>query len=401
MNAKPPRFDEAALRERCEATTGLCDWGDPGFEEPLQVLLASYREAPLHDAGAGLLERSLLRSLGLRLRLVDWLRRYPEIEDEEIRSPIIVVGMMRSGTTLMQRLLAAHPDLLCTFGWEALEPVPREGFPSESPDPRIESGRQRDATIRRYTPELFAIHPSEAEAAEEEIIFLADAFLSHVPEASAHLPLYRSWIDQADFTPAYRHLRQVLQCLQWQKRARGAQARRWVLKSPAHLGYLETLLTAFPGAHVVHMHRDPRASIASGASLNRVLWKMHSDTVESRVVGSQWLERMHWASQRALESRKRLPEHGFTDIRFDELARAPLDQVARVCAAAGLPTGDAPMSAVRAWQEADRDTPHPTHHYELGEFGLEGAAVDEMFVDYRRAFLEAPHGAETGERSST
>ncbi len=60
---------------------------------------------------------------------------------------------------------------------------------------------------------------------EEEIVFLADAFLSHVPEAGAHVPAYRSWIDGQDFAPAYAYLHRMLQFLQWQKRRRSERRR--------------------------------------------------------------------------------------------------------------------------------------------------------------------------------
>ena len=99
----------------------------------------------------------------------------------------------------------------------------------------------REAKSRELAPELFAIHPMYAREAEEEIVFLADAFLSHVPESGAHLPHYRSWLDEQDFAPAYDYLHRMLQFLQWQKRQRGLDGQRWVLKSPAHLGYLDAV----------------------------------------------------------------------------------------------------------------------------------------------------------------
>jgi Sulfotransferase family len=49
----------------------------------------------------------------MRLRAQEWIRRHPEILQETITAPIVVVGMMRSGTTLLQRLLAADPRLHC------------------------------------------------------------------------------------------------------------------------------------------------------------------------------------------------------------------------------------------------------------------------------------------------
>ena len=122
-----------------------------------------------------------------------------------------------------------------------------------------------------------------------KIVFLADAFLSHVPESGAHVPAYRSWIDTQDFAPAYDHLHRMLQLLQWQQRQRGETADRWVLKTPAHLGYLDDLRARFPGLHVVHLHRDPVETIASGASLNATLHAMHADTVDLHRIGSEWI----------------------------------------------------------------------------------------------------------------
>ena len=148
-------------------------------------------------------------------------------------------------------------------------------------DPRIAISEAREAKSRELAPELFAIHPMYAREAEEEIVFLADAFLSHVPESGAHLPNYRSWLDEQDFTPAYDYLHRMLQFLQWQKRpARGpASAALGARSRPAHLGLSgRCCARSFPDLHIVHMHRDPRTTIASGASLNATLHAMHADT---------------------------------------------------------------------------------------------------------------------------
>ncbi len=189
--------------------------------------------------------------------------------------------MMRSGTTLLQRLLAADTRLHCARGWEVVEAAPKLDYDFTGTDPRIAISEARENKSRELAPELFAIHPMYASEAEEEIVFLADAFLSHVPESGANLPHYRSWLDTQDFAPAYAYLHRMLRFLQWQKRRRGGvTAGRWVLKSPAHLGYLDTLRAEFPDVHVVHMHRNPRTTVASGASLNATLHAMHADSVD-------------------------------------------------------------------------------------------------------------------------
>ncbi len=284
-------FEVGTVLADAQRKEALTDWGPGEFERPLGVLLADYAravsKADLNAVGVHILRSGLVHSLRMRLRAQEWVRRHPEILDERVAAPIVVVGMMRSGTTLLQRLLAADPRFHCAYGWEVVEVAPRLDHRFGGVDPRIAVSEAREAKSRELAPELFAIHPMYARQAEEEIVFLADAFLSHVPESGAHLPVYRSWLDEQDFAPAYDYLHRMLRFLQWQKRQAGSTARRWVLKSPAHLGYLDTLRAQFPDLHLVHMHRDPRTTIASGASLNATLHAMHADTVDRKRVGAR------------------------------------------------------------------------------------------------------------------
>ncbi len=388
----PTGFGEAAILADARAVDGLRDFGDEGFREPLGVLLAALAAAPLHDLGAVILRGSVVRSLANRLRAQYWFARRPEIADEVIEAPLVVVGMMRSGTTLMQRLLASDPRHCCTLGWEALEPAPRLGAePADraEPDLRIAAAEARDAQTRAFAPELFAIHPSYAHRAEEEIMFLADAFLSHVPEASCDVPAYRSWLDDQDFTPGYRHLYRMLQLLQWQKKQRGGLCARWVLKTPAHLGYLDTLFATFPGAHVVHMHRDPLDTIPSGASLNTTLWRMHADDVDPSRVGRQWIERMAWTNRRALAVRDRMPDadQRFTDVWFRDAVSDPLGQVQRIYDAVGTELTVEARVAMTAWLAEDAREKLPAHRYTAEAFGLSEREIREEFAEYTSRFI--------------
>jgi hypothetical protein len=384
-------FDLATVLADAQRKEALTDWGPGQFERPLSVLLADYAEADLNAVGVHILRSGIVHSLRMRLRAQEWIRRHPDILGERIIAPVVVVGMMRSGTTLLQRLLAADPRFNCAYGWEVVEVAPRLDHRFTGLDPRIAISEAREGKSRELAPDLFAIHPMYAREAEEEIVFLADAFLSHVPESGAHLPTYRSWLDEQDFSPAYDYLHRTLQFLQWQKRQRGQVPQRWVLKSPAHLGYLDLLRARFADVHIVHMHRDPRATVASGASLNATLHAMHADTVDLDRVGAQWLQRMGWTNDRAMEIRDGWAmETGgdaarVTDIAFDDAVADPIGQVARVYDAVGLPlTVEAEGAMLRWLDERPRETARPA--YTLENYGLRPEQVDERFTLYNKRF---------------
>jgi hypothetical protein len=380
-------FEEGRLLASAVRIAGSDDFGPEPFLEPLRVLLDSLRAAPLNDLGAVILRGSLLRSLSQRLRAQAWFEACPEILDEPVDAPIVVVGMMRSGTTLLQRVLAADPRLACAHGWEVGEPAPRPGWDPAAVDPRIADAEAREEQTRTFAAELFSIHPTYVHEAEEEIVFLADAFLSHIPEASCDVPSYRAWLDAQDFAPAYRWLRRMLQLLQWQQRARGEPVRPFVLKTPAHLGYLDTLLAEFPDAHLVHTHRDPAEVIASGASLNAALWRTHCDDVDPHEVGRQWLERMGWACDRALGSRDRIPPSAVSDVRFTDAVADPVGTAAAVLDAAGPGATEESAAAMRAWIARDRDREAlPAHRYAPEDFGLTAEGIRERFADYLLRF---------------
>lgn len=393
----PSPFDAAGVLADAQRRETLTDWGPGQFERPLSVLLADYDsallKADLNAVGTHILRSGIVHSLRMRLRAAEWIRRHPEILQERIVAPVVVVGMMRSGTTLLQRLLAADPRFQCAYGWEVVEVAPRLDYRFRGVDPRIAVSEAREAKSRELAPELFAIHPMYATEAEEEIVFLADAFLSHVPESGAHLPNYRRWLDEQDFTPAYEYLHRMLRFLQWQKRQRFPEGcsspQRWVLKSPAHLGYLDLLRAQFPDLHIVHMHRNPRTTIASGASLNATLHAMHADAVDRHRVGAQWLARMGWANDRAMAVRDGWADDAarVTDVGYDNAVTDPIRQVARVYDAVGLPLTSQAETAMARWlDERPREADRPP--YTLADYGLRPEQVDERFALYNKRFRQ-------------
>jgi len=382
-------FDEAGLLAEARSQTGLKNFGGDEFREPLGILLGALREeAQLNELGRSTLRARILGCLETRLKTQSWFARHPEILEEEIGAPLVVVGLMRTGTTMLQRIIACDPRLHAAMWWETRFPAPHEGIDWSEPDPRIAIAEAEIAAILEADPRQASIHPWNAQAPDEEILLLEPSFLSHVPEAFANIPSYRSWINEQDWTPAYAYLKKLLQFLQWQKRQRGEVRERWVLKTPGHLGYVDTLFSVFPGARVIQTHRDPIETVPSAASMNHSLWALYSDVDLPNAVGSQWQERLEWGTLRAMESRKRCGENRFVDIWFRDVLKDPIREIERAYGAFGIEMTPAARAAMEQWRSDNPRDKRPPHQYALADYGLTEAGIKAAFAAYREKFIE-------------
>ena len=384
-------FDAADLLAEAQANTGLSDFGDDEFREPLGVLLRSLREeAPLNELGRLVLRSRILESLETRLKTQDWITRHPDILDEEIGAPLVVIGLMRTGTTMLHRIIASDPRNHAALWWETRFPAPHTGTNWNEPDPRIPIAEAEVAAILEADPRQASIHPWNAQAPDEEIMLLEHSFLSHVPEAFANIPTYRNWLDEQDWTPAYRYLKKLLQFLQWQKRQRNDIRGRWVLKTPGHLGYVDTLFSVFPDARVIQTHRDPLDTIPSAASMNHALWALYSDDQSANEAASQWQKRLAWGTLRAMKSRERWGEDRFVDIWFQEALKDPVREIERAYGVFGIEMTPAARVGMQGWLADNPRDKRPSHQYTLAEYGLTETSIKQDFAAYRAKFIE-PH----------
>ncbi|MGH7288412.1 MAG: sulfotransferase family protein, partial [Myxococcota bacterium] len=307
--------------------------------------------------------------------------------------PLVIVGLARTGTTLLHRLLSSDPDLYAARWWEVRFPAPLPGTDWRGPDPRIAEARAQVRWILETQPVLASIHPWDAEGPDEEVMLIEHSFLSHVPESGANLPSYRAWLDRQDFRPAYTLLRRLLQFLQWQKRRRGEAASRWVLKTPMHLGYLDLLFESFPGAHVIQTHRDPLETIPSVASMYLALWGLGAEKPDPLEVGRQCLARYAGALSRCLAVRDATPAERFVDADYRAVARDPVGEVRRIYAAAGLSLTPAAEAAMRAFVAKNPREHRPPHEYSMQTFGYTREGIERAFAAYRTRFITSAGGS--------
>ncbi|NKF20866.1 sulfotransferase family protein [Solimonas marina] len=376
-------FDiDAMLAEAFKITGGLRDFGTPDVRPGLVALCTSLdADAKLSDTGRYLMRQKLVTQLANRLRIEDYFAKYPEIADEVIAAPIVIVGLPRTGTTKLHRLLSRDPRFHTMAFWESQFPVPFDGESLNDPAPRIREGHGLCEMMTTAMPKLAAIHPMFAEEADEEVMLTEHTFMSSF-NAYADVPSYMQWLDAQNQLVVYQFLRRGLQFLQWQKRQRGITAERWVLKAPHHLLRMDLLLEAFPGARVILTHRDPLQSIPSIASFIHTLWGIYSSDASAERAGHEWSALMKRALAHTGKIRRAAPDQ-FLDVQFRDTVKEPMDVVHTIYRWLGLQMPPASEAAMREWLAADAKTHQGGHDYSAATFGLSDDQLQRDFADYR------------------
>ncbi|ANH76132.1 sulfotransferase family protein [Ralstonia insidiosa] len=372
------------LAQATEQTGGLTDFGPGNYREALGVLFDSLaREANLSPQGVHLLHSKLLAQLVNRLVIQEYCRHHPEILQERIEDPLVIIGLPRTGTTLLQRMLATDARFHSAAWWETRYPAPLPGEGVRDAGSRIARAKEEVAQMVHFIPDILAIHPLDAMQADEEFMLMEHAFLCAM-DSYVNVPTYSAWRERQDQTPVYTYLKTMLQFLQWQKRQRGEPAaQRWVLKTPQHLHAVDVLSQVFPGAQVVLTHRDPAQTIPSMASMAHTLWKMYADAPDATAVGQQWSAQLRRATEHAMAVRDRMPADRFLDVRFEDTVRDPFGVVESVYRFAGMPLTDAARAGMQAWMDSNPRSQRAAHAYTLEQFGLSQAQIERDFAGYR------------------
>ncbi|MFI5040944.1 MAG: sulfotransferase family protein [Acidimicrobiales bacterium] len=362
-------LEPGAIKEAASSETGLDDFGDPWFEEPLEMLCRALRdEAGLGPAGVVTTYFLLVGVLKNRLLVEDVVRRHPAVEHLPVSRPIIICGLPRTGTTHLHNLMAADPALRHLPYWESLEPVLAEAerpAPGES-DPRLARTAQGLDMVHGVMPLFDRMHEMTVTHAHEEIQLLAIAGSTMLFETTALMPSWRAWYLSTDQTPAYRYLRRILQVLQWE---RGGE--RWVLKSPQHSEQFGPLRATFPDATFVVTHRDPVAVTASMTTMLTYSARMAVADIDPHAYGRYWSDRLEGMLHRCVDDRELLPAERSVDIRFGEFMAHDIATVERVYELADQPFTASTRASMEAFMAAHPRGRHGRVTYDLADFGLD------------------------------
>lgn len=336
---------------------GGWDFSRGAFADALSHYAAGLELTPF---GRLILRQTVLRNLASALRLQAAREAHPALFDRPPIAPIMIVGVHRSGTTLLHRLLAAHPRLRAPRTWEVYDPVPR------LPRRRWRTAlRRRGAQLelglgRLAVPDLDAAHYIRAGSFEESSFLLepSGVLFSAIFAFGAHG--HARWLMARDIGPAYRRLGDLLALIEPGPPAGG----RWLLKDPLTTWHLGAFLDVFPDARIIQLHRPLHASLASACSFAAVLQRGSRPSVDFERLGADMASLYVRGLRRATAARAARPGARCLDVRYADLVADPRGAVDRVVRWLELP----PMPADRACPP-ERSTPR--HVYDAAQFGLD------------------------------
>lgn len=374
-----------ALMARAVQSTGLSDFGPDHFREPLDVLTRAMRDqAQLTEVGIAMQGGRIVNALENRLRRIALMTRHPEIADQDVKVAAVIVGMPRTGSTMLHRLLSSSPQATATIWWETIFPLPRtpEGGTADVAARKADAEALVDQLVNASAG-FEAIHPMNAHAYDEELPLIEQSFISNIPEAMMYLPAYGEWLLNADQTKAYGELIDWLKIMQWQSPERAGK--HWILKAPHHLTAVQTVLDVFPEAVIVMTHRRIDHVMASYASMVGSLTGGNTDADFRKAQAAHWSQRLRRNLQSLVAAREGA-ESRFVDVHYRELLSAPIDHARRIFGAAGLIAGAEDDAAWQGWLDGNKRDNRPSHTYELADFGLDAVALRQDFGFYIDAY---------------
>jgi hypothetical protein len=378
-------LDSASLLTAAMANTGLSDFGSDDWREPFEIICKGLdTEAGLNLMGRILTRTDMLMLLEGRLRVEDAYKRHPEIEDEQIVAPMLIIGQGRSGTSALQNLLALDPENATTKTWQAMFP----GLGGDV-DQQIATADARVKMWARVTPEMNAVHEWGADVPTECIHLYCMSFQAPSwQNIYGQNPSHYQYMATRNYVQAISYEKRILKLLQWRQ-----PNKRWVLKSPDSLNYLPDILQVYPDIRLVWPHRDPVVALASVVSLVGTLAWVRSDqvmtegtfeAVSNPAVCAEVLSRpIDWIESGVL------PEKQLCNIQYDDFIADPLGTVEDIYNYFGQEFSAAARAAMQAHIEQHPRSERPAHRYDTGDSEI--VAAERLAFKRYQDFFKIPN----------
>ena len=365
------------LLAKARAITGV-DIIDDDAVEPLTAMVKSINEeSSLHAPGAVAMEQRLLRLLCNRLRMQRDFAAHPEIAEQKIVAPIVICGMGRTGSTKLQKLLAASGDFNWLPYWQVHNPSLISGSRDESPQWRIDDADTWCKWFDEVSPETRYGHAQETFEPEEESYMLEQSLRTACFIGWSEIPGYVQWLFAHDIAAQFHYLKQLMQYLQWQ----GVQSKekRWLLKCPLYFGLEPLLLSVFPDTCLVMTHRDPKETMPSSV---RLLECFHMPFTNSGVDAKALLAGFSGQINQHLHVRTSNPDICYLDLPFKQIITDVPAVMRKVYAHCGVELRESSLQKIVDWNTANPMNKSGVHKYSLADYGFTEAMIDDAFSGY-------------------
>ncbi len=369
------------LIEEAQRATGLERFDSNSFREGLDVIAADINQG--EERPPELLARlryGLVKALSDRLKVTAALEARPELLTRPITRPVFVFGIPRTGTTLLNNLLAADPARRSPLKWELDDPVPPPKAAELYTDPRALAAIEREQKMHAAAPSASKHYRGGATYPHECVWILAHDFRTLMWESCGKLPLYREWLFSADATPAYEYHKKFLQL--HQADAPGI----WNLKMPSHILNIETLLKVYPDARLVWAHRDPYTATGSLCSLITQGHKAYTGKIDVEWIGENYPWQAAEHARRGMAARDALGEDRIIDVHYATMTRDPMGVMRKLYPQLGDELTPEAEAAMQGWIDDNPQDKFGKHEYKLAQFGLTKEKLEPMFTEYLRRY---------------
>ena len=360
------------------AEAGRRQFNDTAFLPNLEKALEIPTRLPMSATGLMGLQANFTRFLVNRLRWEADVERHPEILDEDVTDPIIVLGLPRSGTTKLQRFLSADPNVHATPTWAMFNPAPFPGEQRGDPTPRRKWASAMMAAVTNTGESYQIMHDFAADEADETSFIPLAQFDNHMQFITTPDYPHLEWTRSVSRVPAQAYLKEMLKYLQWQKG--GKQGRPWVLKNPGNTGEFLEMLEVFPNATFVISRRDLTKTMGSSMRMGTEILQNTFEPLDPQFVGQYTVDYWAYELKRYLEQRAaRGPGVRLLEVDYNRCVADGLSVARELYDLAGLPWTKAGEAAMRQW---DSDNPRHklgSYGYALEDYGWSEARISGAF----------------------
>lgn len=381
MRSHPDAIVDAAV-----ARAGETSFHSESFRDGLALILSELDRHPgLLPGARERLEGAAIGFLVNRLKVDAYIRANRSIVDQPVKQPVFVMGMPRTGTTLVSNLLAQDPARRTLLNWEAVDSAPPSDPGRLRSGPRIAARQAQLDRGKELYPALEKIHAEVANGPCECHTIHKQDFRALWWDAQASMPAYADWVLGCDMVPAYELQKRYLQLLQ------STNPGSWQLKLPSHALHLRALLHVFPDARLVWTHRDPIKSVSSLLSLVSTVSGINV-MPDPEFLRWNYLHQAAEHLRRPMAVKRDFGDGRIHDFHYADLMRDPIGSMRRLYAQLGDELTEETEQGMRAWLDANPQGRHGKHSYSLEQYGLTAAQVRPYFEDYLAEYDVEPEG---------